>query len=101
MQSPKSPGKLHDEILYGSNDLFLDSAGLTMVRKTDLYHALTWPSLSYVAEDPKGRIVGYILAKMCVHVFSLMLSSAVHCLPGKKTSVPMTNPTAMSLPSLY
>ncbi|KIY49362.1 acyl-CoA N-acyltransferase [Fistulina hepatica ATCC 64428] len=29
-----------------------------------LYHALTWPSLSYVAEDQKGRIVGYILAKM-------------------------------------
>ncbi|KAJ3576202.1 hypothetical protein NP233_g611 [Leucocoprinus birnbaumii] len=30
----------------------------------DLYHAMTWPSLSYVAEDHKGRIVGYILAKM-------------------------------------
>jgi len=29
-----------------------------------LYHAMTWPSLSYVAEDSKGRIVGYILAKM-------------------------------------
>ncbi|EIM88060.1 acyl-CoA N-acyltransferase [Stereum hirsutum FP-91666 SS1] len=29
-----------------------------------LYHALTWPSLSYVAVDPKGRVVGYILAKM-------------------------------------
>jgi len=29
-----------------------------------LYHSLTWPSLSYVAEDHKGRIVGYILAKM-------------------------------------
>ncbi|PFH51357.1 hypothetical protein AMATHDRAFT_142765 [Amanita thiersii Skay4041] len=29
-----------------------------------LYHAMTWPSLSYVAEDHKGRIVGYILAKM-------------------------------------
>ncbi|KAG6378731.1 hypothetical protein JVT61DRAFT_13004 [Boletus reticuloceps] len=27
---------------------------------------MTWPSLSYVAEDHKGRIVGYILAKMCV-----------------------------------
>jgi len=25
---------------------------------------MTWPSLSYVAEDNKGRIVGYILAKM-------------------------------------
>ena len=30
----------------------------------DLYHALTWPQLSYVAEDHKGRVVGYILAKM-------------------------------------
>jgi len=29
-----------------------------------LYHAMTWPSISYVAEDRKGRIVGYILAKM-------------------------------------
>lgn len=31
---------------------------------TDLFHGLTWPQLSYVAEDHKGRIVGYILAKM-------------------------------------
>ncbi|KAL7004784.1 N-terminal acetyltransferase A complex catalytic subunit ard1 [Cystobasidiomycetes sp. EMM_F5] len=31
----------------------------------DLYHALTWPQLSYVAEDEgSGKIVGYILAKM-------------------------------------
>lgn len=29
-----------------------------------LYHALSWPQLSYVAEDEKGRIVGYVLAKM-------------------------------------
>ncbi|KAG8987482.1 N-terminal acetyltransferase A complex catalytic subunit ard1 [Tulasnella sp. JGI-2019a] len=29
-----------------------------------LYHAMTWPGLSYVAEDHKGRIVGYIMAKM-------------------------------------
>jgi hypothetical protein len=33
-------------------------------RSADLYHALTWPELSYVAVDPSGRIVGYILAKM-------------------------------------
>lgn len=32
---------------------------------TDMYHELTWPQLSYVAED-EGKIVGYILAKMCV-----------------------------------
>jgi len=30
----------------------------------DLYHALTWPELSYVATNPKGEVVGYILAKM-------------------------------------
>jgi ribosomal protein S18 acetylase RimI-like enzyme len=28
-----------------------------------LYHILSWPQLSYVAEDHKGRIVGYVLAK--------------------------------------
>ncbi|WFD33011.1 N-terminal amino-acid N(alpha)-acetyltransferase NatA [Malassezia sp. CBS 17886] len=28
------------------------------------YHALTWPQLSYVAEDDKGNVVGYILGKM-------------------------------------
>ncbi|VDN03469.1 unnamed protein product [Thelazia callipaeda] len=28
------------------------------------YHALSWPQLSYVAEDDKGDIVGYVLAKM-------------------------------------
>jgi hypothetical protein len=33
---------------------------------TDLYHALTWPELSYVAVDPQGRVVGYILSKMYV-----------------------------------
>lgn len=28
------------------------------------YHGLSWPQLSYVAEDEEGRIVGYVLAKM-------------------------------------
>lgn len=28
------------------------------------YHGLSWPQLSYVAEDSKERIVGYVLAKM-------------------------------------
>ena len=43
----------------------LHHAGETkLISETDLYHALTWPQLSYVATDDKGRIVGYILAKM-------------------------------------
>ncbi|BGP53248.1 hypothetical protein JCM8202_002573 [Rhodotorula sphaerocarpa] len=29
-----------------------------------MFHELTWPQVSFVAEDHKGRIVGYILAKM-------------------------------------
>ena len=28
------------------------------------YHALSWPQLSYVAEDDGGKVVGYVLAKM-------------------------------------
>ncbi|KAJ3837234.1 acyl-CoA N-acyltransferase [Lentinula raphanica] len=29
-----------------------------------IYHIITWPQLSYVVEDSKGRIVGYVLAKI-------------------------------------
>ena len=28
------------------------------------YHALSWPQLSYCAEDESGKVVGYVLAKM-------------------------------------
>ncbi|KAM5271770.1 N-alpha-acetyltransferase 11 [Ctenodactylus gundi] len=28
------------------------------------YHVLSWPQLSYIAEDEDGKIVGYVLAKM-------------------------------------
>ncbi|XP_057583708.1 N-alpha-acetyltransferase 11 [Hippopotamus amphibius kiboko] len=28
------------------------------------YHGLSWPQLSYIAEDEAGKIVGYVLAKM-------------------------------------
>ncbi|KAF8068057.1 acyl-CoA N-acyltransferase [Lyophyllum atratum] len=34
------------------------------VMKFWMYHAMTWPQVSFVAEDHKGRIVGYVLAKM-------------------------------------
>ncbi|KAF7314475.1 N-acetyltransferase domain-containing protein [Mycena kentingensis (nom. inval.)] len=29
-----------------------------------IYHAMTWPQISFVAEDHKGRIVGYVLGKI-------------------------------------
>ncbi len=47
----------------------MQSANLTCLpenyqMKYYLFHTLSWPQLSYVAEDHKGRIVGYVLAKM-------------------------------------
>lgn len=50
---------------------------ITFTRITDLYHAMTWPSLSYVAEDEKGRIVGYILAKMYVSASRVTLPTVL------------------------
>ena len=29
-----------------------------------LYHGLSWPQLSYIAEDQSGKIIGYVLGKM-------------------------------------
>jgi peptide alpha-N-acetyltransferase len=52
------------------DDLFeMQKANLTCLpenyqMKYYLYHLLTWPHLSQVAEDYKGHIVGYVLAKM-------------------------------------
>lgn len=34
------------------------------------YHIMTWPQLLQVAEDHNGKIVGYVLAKMCVFCIS-------------------------------
>jgi N-alpha-acetyltransferase 10/11 len=63
MQPAKLIGELPHEMLYG----VLPHLGMrTADLPQDIYHALFWPSLSYVAEDHKGRIVGYILARLCV-----------------------------------
>ena len=29
-----------------------------------LFHGMSWPQLIYVSEDHKGKVVGYVLAKM-------------------------------------
>ncbi|KAF3860406.1 hypothetical protein F7725_000661 [Dissostichus mawsoni] len=37
------------------------------------YHGLSWPQLSYIAEDENGKIVGYVLAKInraALHLYS-------------------------------
>ncbi len=34
------------------------------------YHTLSWPQLLHVAEDYNGKIVGYVLAKMCARTAS-------------------------------
>ncbi|KAJ3556149.1 hypothetical protein NM688_g2183 [Phlebia brevispora] len=52
------------EDLQGMQACNLQNLPENYTLKYYLYHALSWPQLSYVAEDEKGRIVGYILAKM-------------------------------------
>mmetsp|Transcript_101079 Transcript_101079/g.140447 ORF Transcript_101079/g.140447 Transcript_101079/m.140447 type:complete len:188 (-) Transcript_101079:99-662(-) len=53
-----------------TDDLFaMQAANLSCLpenyqMKYYFYHLLAWPNLSHVAEDHKGRIVGYVLAKM-------------------------------------
>ncbi|KAI0796825.1 acyl-CoA N-acyltransferase [Abortiporus biennis] len=56
------PARVDD--LAGMQACNLQNLPENYTMKYYLYHALTWPQLSYVAEDHKGRIVGYILAKM-------------------------------------
>lgn len=38
---------------------------------------MTWPQLSYVAEDSRGKIVGYVLAKMYGSHLSHPLTSSM------------------------
>lgn len=52
------------EDLAGMQACNLQNLPENYTMKYYLYHALSWPQLSYVAEDHQGRIVGYILAKM-------------------------------------
>ncbi|KAK9766719.1 N-terminal acetyltransferase A complex catalytic subunit ard1 [Basidiobolus ranarum] len=50
--------------LLGMQNCNLNNLPENYQMKYYFYHALSWPQLSYVAEDHKGRIVGYVLAKM-------------------------------------
>ncbi|KAJ7590932.1 acyl-CoA N-acyltransferase [Mycena floridula] len=56
------PARVED--LMGMQSCNLHNLPENYSMKYYLYHIMTWPSLSYVALDPKGRIVGYILGKM-------------------------------------
>ncbi|KAG6819464.1 N-alpha-acetyltransferase 10 [Arthromyces matolae] len=50
--------------LLGMQAANLQNLPENYVMKFWMYHAMTWPQISYVAEDHKGRIVGYVLAKI-------------------------------------
>ncbi|KAI0082475.1 acyl-CoA N-acyltransferase [Panus rudis PR-1116 ss-1] len=55
------PARVED--LPGMQACNLQNLPENYTMKYYMYHGLTWPQLSFVAED-QGRIVGYILAKM-------------------------------------
>uniref|UniRef100_A0A5K3FZU1 N-terminal amino-acid N(alpha)-acetyltransferase NatA n=1 Tax=Mesocestoides corti TaxID=53468 RepID=A0A5K3FZU1_MESCO len=49
-------------------DCNLDCLPENYVMKYYFYHGLSWPQLSYIAEEADGEIVGYVLAKMYVYL---------------------------------
>ncbi|KAJ7746152.1 hypothetical protein DFH07DRAFT_705464, partial [Mycena maculata] len=55
--------KLED--LLGIQDTNLQNLPENYLMKFWIYHAMTWPQILFIAEDHKGHIVGYVLAKMC------------------------------------
>jgi peptide alpha-N-acetyltransferase len=50
------------------------------------YHILSWPQLLHVAEDHRGKIVGYVLAKMEVRATPRARATAPHVkrLPARR-----------------
>ncbi|XP_006834563.1 PREDICTED: N-alpha-acetyltransferase 10-like [Chrysochloris asiatica] len=51
--------------LFAARSMFLcESLPHNYQMKYYFYHGLSWPQLSYIAEDENGKIVGYVLAKM-------------------------------------
>lgn len=49
-----------------------------------MYHLLSWPQLTYVAEDYDGKIVGYVLAKMSVTTALLRI---LHLVSWRKSQI--------------
>jgi len=47
-----------------------------------MYHLLSWPQLTYVAEDYDGKIVGYVLAKLCVTYAACSMRSNTAAVTG-------------------
>jgi ribosomal protein S18 acetylase RimI-like enzyme len=58
------------------------------------YHVLSWPQLLYVAEDYDGKIVGYVLAKMCEGRGGV-LSGGAHMPPAH---LPLLPPAVAPMP---
>ena len=59
------------------------------------YHGLSWPQLSYVAEDEKGKIVGLVNFVISIEMFitvliNVVLSNAVTFWPRWKRTVKMS-----------
>jgi len=52
------------EDLMGMQACNLQNLPENYVMRFWMYHAMSWPQISFVAEDHKGRIVGYVLAKI-------------------------------------
>ncbi|XP_075691570.1 N-alpha-acetyltransferase 10 isoform X2 [Rhinoderma darwinii] len=64
IRNARVTGKLGPEDLMNMQHCNLLCLPENYQMKYYFYHGLSWPQLSYIAEDENGKIVGYVLAKM-------------------------------------
>ncbi|KAJ1674103.1 N-terminal acetyltransferase A complex catalytic subunit ard1 [Spiromyces aspiralis] len=58
-----------------------------------LYHGLSWPHISFVAKNEKGRIVGYVLAKIVDHIEKKYYADGEDAYAMKKDLEPLYAPS--------
>lgn len=53
--------------------LWFSENAIPIARFVGAYSFITWPEVSYLAEDSSGRVVGYVLSSMWVNVAHMYL----------------------------
>lgn len=48
--------------------LWFRETAIPIAKPAGAYSAITWPEVSFLAEDSNGRVVGYVLSSMWVKV---------------------------------
>lgn len=87
MQLAQPPWELPHEILWVSF-ISVENA-IPIPRYAGAYSFITWPEVSYLAEDSSGRVVGYVLSSMWVKVAHMCLRLIQEFLQRARWRIPL------------